>query len=99
MSEVAKSIGANFPFLIVCCTAEEISYHVIVEQEPMCELSTFNGAIINLIASYYIYDIAYPKALNSLLLMIQHHILVLKDSQHDPPPVLEIVTSLKRMDK
>ena len=55
--------------------------------------------MLHLMAAYLIFDIAYPKPLNSLLLMIQHHIFSLKDIQVDTPAVLEVVTSLKRMDK
>lgn len=79
-------------------SAEDISYHVVVEQEPLCEVSTFCSAIVHLIASYYIYHIAYPKSLKSLLIMIQHHIFGIEDSQRDSVPVIQTVTSLKRMD-
>ena len=75
-----------------------MSYHVVVEQEPLCEVSTFLSAIVHLIGSYYIYHIAYPKPLNSLLIMIQHFIFGIKDSQRDPVPVIQTVTSLKHMD-
>ncbi len=77
---------------------EETSYHVVAEQEPLCEVSNFCSAIIHLIGCYYIYDIAYPKPLNSLLLMIQHHIFGIKDSQRDSVAVIQTVTSLKHMD-
>ena len=72
--------------------------HVIVEQEPMCELTAFGSALIHLLASYFIYNIEYPKTFKSLLLMIQHHVFSLLDKQKDPTSVIEIVTSLKRMD-
>lgn len=98
LTSTAKSIGENFPYLIVCYTAEEITYHVVIEQEPMCQLSNFKGALIHLMGAYFVYDIAYPKVLNSLLLMLQHHILGLADSQRDTPAVIEIVTSLQSMD-
>ena len=48
--------------------------------------------------SYFIYDIAYPQPLYSLLIMIQHHIFGLEDEQPDSSAVVEIVSSLKNMD-
>ena len=86
------------PFLVVCRTADEVSYHVLVEEESTCEVSTFNNALIHLIGSYFVYDISYPKPLYSLLVMIQHYIFGLEDSQKDSPSVVEVVTSLKNME-
>lgn len=38
------------------------------------------------------------KPFKSILLLIQHHILGISDKQTDTTPVIELVTSLKRMD-
>ena len=70
----------------------------MVEEEPTCELNNFQSALIHMMGSYFIYDIAYPKPLQSLLLMIQHYVFGLEDSQPDTSAVIEIVTSLKKMD-
>lgn len=70
----------------------------MVEGEATCELSSFESALIHLVGSYFLYDIAYPKPVQSLLLMIQHYVFGLEDSQQDTPAVIEIVTSLKKMD-
>lgn len=94
----AQRIGSNSPYVMVSSSAEETSYHIVVERQPMCELSTFNFALIHLLGTYFIYDIAYPKAMHSLLLMIQHYIFGLKDTQRETPAVLAIVSSLKSMD-
>ncbi len=75
---------------------KDCTFHVIVEQEPTCELSVFSGSLIHLIASYFIYDIAYPKYLKATL--IQHHVMGLSDKQSDLVSVVELVTSLRRMD-
>ena len=98
LSVFGRGVGMNAPFLAVCWTSKGSTIHVIVEQEPMCELTVLSAARIHLIASYFIYNIAYPKPFNSLLLMIQHHILGFTDKQKDSTCVVEIVTSLKRMD-
>ena len=72
--------------------------HIMVEEEATCELNSFQSALIHMMGSYFIYDIAYPKPLQSLLLMIQQYVFGLEDSQPDTPAVVEIVTSLKKMD-
>lgn len=98
LGDVGKRVGVSSPFLVVCQTSEGSTMHVIVEQEPMCNLPVFGTVLIHLVGSYFLYNIEYPKALKSLLLMIQHHILSIPDKQKDPTNVVEIVTSLKRMD-
>ena len=85
-------MGINAPILAVCPTSIECIFHIIVEQEPTCELTGFDSALIHLIATYFIYDIAYPKPFKALLLMLQHHILGFSDKQPDPSSVVEIVT-------
>ena len=71
-----------------------MQFHVVVEQEPRCELTSLASAVVHLIGAYFIYDISYPTPFNSL----QHHVLGLKDDEPDTTPVVEIVTSLTRMD-
>ena len=93
-----KQIGVNSPYLIVCQLSVESTFHVIVEQEPTWELSALCSAVLYLLGSYFIYVIAYPKHFKATLLMIQHHILGLPDQQTDPSAVIELVTSLQRMD-
>ena len=38
LSAFGRGVGVNAPFLAVCRTSEGSTIHVIVEQEPMCEL-------------------------------------------------------------
>ena len=86
------------PYIVVCYSSEETTFHVIVEEEPIYEFSIFQTALLHLIGTYFVFDIAYPKTLYALLIMVQHYILSIYDTQRDPPSVIEMVTSLKRMD-
>ena len=59
----------------------------MVEEEATCELSSFESALIHLMGAYFTYYIAYPKPLQSLLLMIQHRLCVwTRGSQPDDIP-------------
>ena len=88
----------NAPTIVVCPSAEEVSFHVMVERESFHEVSIFKSALIHLIGSYFVFDIVYPKPWYATLLFIQHHIFGLVDKQHVPANVIEMVTTLKRMD-
>ena len=67
LSDFGRRVGINAPILAVCPTSEECTFHVIVEQEPTCELNRFNSALIHLVATYFIYDKTYPKPFNSVV--------------------------------
>ena len=56
------------------------------------------SVLIHMVCSYFIYDIAYSKPLQSLLLMIQYYVFGLQDLQNDTPVVIEIMTILWKMD-
>ena len=94
----AKAIGVNAPYIFVCEATETTSYCIAVEQEPFIETWNIESALIDLVSSYFVFDIQYPTSLNSLLIFIQHYVLCLEDDQPDPPSVIEMVTSLKHMD-
>lgn len=87
------------PYIVACFTAEESSFFVIVEDEVVCELNDFCTALIHLIGAYFIFDIVYPNVMRSLLLFIQHYVFLLNDSQKESSCLIEIVSSLKSMDK
>ncbi len=86
------------PYIVICHSSEDCTYQVMVENEPTNELNTLSAALIHTIGSYFVYDIAYPRTLNSLLVMIQHFVFELKDGQRDTPSIVEVVSSLTQMD-
>ncbi len=98
LSSFAKSVQLKAPYIVVCYSSEETTFHIIVEEEQIYEFSIFQTALLHLIGTYFVFDIAYPKPLYALLIMVQHYILSLHDAQRDPPSVFEMVTLLKRMD-
>ncbi len=70
----------------------------MVERESLNELSTFKSTVIHLLAAYFVFDIMYPKGWYSTLIFIQHFVFGLTDKQRIPSNVIEIGTSLNRMD-
>ena len=80
----------NAPYILVCQSAEETLFHMMVERETLSEVTAFKSALIHLVASYFVYDIAYPKPLYATLILIQHMIFGLKDTHRVPPCTIEI---------
>ena len=53
---------------------ENAQFFVCCEHIVIAECKTVKDAVIDLIAAYYVFDIAYPKCSNAMLLFIQHFV-------------------------
>ena len=96
VSEVQQSA----PFLIVTgrSEAENCQFFICCEQDVYLESTSLTDAVIDLIATYFVYDVVYPKPLKSIFIFLQHYVLDLKDEQQVPPLALKLVKSLKNIE-
>ncbi len=76
---------------------ENTQYFVACEQAILCEAKSIQDAVIDLIAAYYVFDIAYPSGISGILLFFQHNVLGMKDSQPLPSCTLRLVNSLSKL--
>ena len=77
--------------------AENCQFFICCEQGVYLESKSLKDAIIDLFATYLVYDVAYPKSLKSILIFFQHYIFNLKDDQQTPPTTLKLFKSLKNI--
>ena len=54
-------------------------------------------AIIDLLAAYFTFDIAYPKSICAMLLFFQHIVFEIKDKQVLPAAAAKLVSNLNRL--
>jgi len=96
-AEVAN-VKQSEPFLTVFGTPG-YSYQVFVcaEGSVFIESKSLQNSIIDLIAAYYIFNIAYPKYLDAILLIFQHCVLKLKDDQRMPNSAVKLVGNLQKI--
>ena len=68
-TEVSK-IEQSAPFLVWTGTAgdENAQFYVCCEQSVLTESKTVRDAVIDLMATYYVFDIAYPKTVCAMML-------------------------------
>ena len=52
---------------------------------------------IDLMSSYFVLDISYPKTISGILIFLQHHVVCLSDQQAVPPAVKTLLTNLQKM--
>ena len=62
-------------------------YFIICEQAQLCECKSLLDSLIDLIATFYVFDIAYPSQLAAVFLFLQQSVLGIKDRY--PPSLLD----------
>ena len=67
------------------------------EQQIVVESPSMRDAILDLMASYFVFDISYSKSLNAILIFIQHEIFGLIDSQIIPMAAGKLMGNLKKL--
>lgn len=95
-------IGKNkqsAPYVVITGTpgTENAQYFVTCEQEIFIEAKSMQDCLLDLVATYYVCNIAYPKALSAIMLFIQQTVLNLKDHQLVPPALTKLVNNLNKV--
>jgi len=93
------SIEQSAPFLVFTGLAgtETAQFFVCCEQSVLLESKTVRDAIIDLLAAYFTFDIAYPKNISAMLLFFQHIVFEIKDKQVLPAAAAKLVSNLNRL--
>lgn len=90
----AWKLKRNEPYIMITKTDEAEDYSVIVESKHLISTTSFKDALLNLMSTYYTFDISYPKSNYPLLIFIQYFILHLHDQQKLPTTVSMMYTKL-----
>ena len=87
------------PFIAVTGLHEDgnIQYFICCEQIIYLEAKKVIDAIVNLIcmATYFIFNISYPKALAPVMIFFQHFVMDLRDDQSIPTSTVKLIGSLQ----
>lgn len=76
---------------------ENAQYYVCAENGVLVESKSIRAVIIDLLATYYVFDLSYPKTISAFLLFFQHIIFELKDSQAFPATAAKLVANLNKV--
>ena len=71
--------------------------YFFVEKTLIAESNSLLTAIVDLIASYFVFDIVYPKPLYAVLIFIQQFVLGIVDKQKVPHNVSVLLSSLTKI--
>lgn len=98
MATEVNEIPQTSPFITITGVAgdENCQFFICGEKDVFLESKTLKDAIIDLVAFYFVFDVAYPKYLNAILLFFQHYVFKLTDNQVVPMQVTKLVGNLKK---
>ena len=78
--------GCENSQIFVCC-----------ENDIFMESNTIQDGLIDLFATYFTFDITYPKGVSGILLFLQHFVLGLKDQQTIPSSTSKLIANLSKL--
>ena len=99
MGQEISAIEQAAPYIVITGVAgdENAQFYVYAEQQIVVESSTMRDAVLDLVASYFVFDISYPKSLSAILIFIQHQIFVMGDSQSIPIAAAKLMGNIKKL--
>ena len=71
---------------------------ICAEKSIFLESQSLKDSIIDLIAVYFIFNIAYPKYLDAILLFFQHFVFKIKDQQRLPNSTVKLIGNLQKIE-
>ena len=94
-TEVGK-ISQSAPYIIITGEAgqETTQCFIACEKAIFTEAKSIQDAVVDLLAVYYVCNIAYPRGINAILLFLQHTFFELNDSEMLPTPTSKLIHTL-----
>ena len=96
VDEEVKKLPYNYPYLLLVEGESSLQFFLVVEKAILSESEGFLGALLDLICTYFTFDIVYPKPLYPVLLFIQRFVMDIKDNQKIPPALTRVLTVLHK---
>ena len=76
---------------------DSTQFFIVCEQAILFESKSLRDAFIDLIATYFVFNIAYPKSVCGVMLFFQHFVFNLKDKQKQPPCLTKLSQNLSAL--
>ena len=88
----------NHPYIGVVAGDDSLSFSVVTERLLILSTGSFFKAFQALMASFYAFNIEYPKALSTPLIFIQHFIFSIKEESL-PPAIVRFISSVDKLEE
>ena len=96
VDQVVAEIPQSEPFILIVGTAIKQAF-VCCEQGVLVESKSVKAALTDLIMTYFVFNIAYPKGIHNVLDFLQHYVYNFVDQQKVSPNVKALVNNMKKL--
>ena len=96
MSEQAKKLSNNFPYIGLVAGDNTLSFFVIAERVVLLSSSSFLKVLRGLMAAYYSFNIQYPQTLSQPLIFFQHFLFSVKEDTL-PPAIIRFISCVDKL--
>ena len=98
--EVAE-VEQTAPFLLITGKAgsENSQIFICCENDILNESKTIRDAILELLATYFVFDIVYPKGISGIMIFLQHYVLGLQDQQVVSSTTSKLISNLNKLNR
>lgn len=73
---------------------KNVQYLICVEKAIMLECKTLRDTFLDLICTYYVYNISYPKIVSAIFLFFQQFVFGVKDGQKHPVCLAKLLQNI-----
>lgn len=94
-----RNIEQKAPYLVITGRpgTENSQYFIACEKVVHCDCKSLKDALLDLVVTYYVYDISYPKPLSAFFVFLQHFVFGMKDRQHVPLSASKLWQNLSKL--
>ena len=99
MDREVAGVEQTAPFLLITGNAglENSQIFICCENDILMEPKTVRDAILELLATYFVFDIVYPRGVCGILVFLQHYVMGLQDEQVVPVTTSKLVSNLNKL--
>lgn len=90
------AINRPSPRVAAFLTDQKRQYFVVTENKVLCEVPSLQDALFYTFASYYVFNLAYPKECEKLLFFLQDYVVQHPDSVGRTSSYLATASDIKR---
>ena len=90
LDEQLAQTDFNHPYIAVIEMDYTINMFLVVEREIVCSVKSVFQAVKVLLASYYVFNIAYPNLLGGLFVFLLYYVFKVKPKERVPVSVSQL---------
>ena len=94
LEEQISAMPVNYPYIAVVTMDAAINIFIVAEKVVLCKAASISVAIKLLLASFYVFNIEYPKLLGGVLYFFEYYLYNIRSRKNLPIAVIQLCNQL-----